>query len=122
MDHPQRGFRAGCRKWSATGNVAWLVTEEQRSLRGVGIIRTLRGERTSVGREGIFDGSGGIRTAVASVGICDGIGIVRIVAQLPEIRAVLRNDLRSIGCVGIAGTGWGKRAAELAIRIVDALG
>lgn len=45
---------------ATTGNVAWLIPEQERCLRGIRVVRTLRGIRAPVGRIRVVDRGRGI--------------------------------------------------------------
>jgi len=78
-----------------------VITAQNRSLRGIGIVRADGAVGASILAVGVVDTRGAVGTAVFAVGVRNRIRIVGIGAEFAEILPVGGDNLGGFGGVGI---------------------
>ncbi len=100
---------------------ASFIAAQNRSLRGIGIVRAHGRVGASILAVGVVDTRRAVGTAVRTVGVRDRIRLARIGAQAAEVLAVGGDDLWGFGGVGVVDARRAVGAAEFAERIGNAV-
>ncbi len=83
------------------GAISFFIPAQNRSLRGIGVVRTDRRIGAPILAVGVVDTRGAVGTAVFAVGVRNRIWIIGIGAEFAEILPVGGDNLWGFGGVGI---------------------